>query len=94
MSWFKCWEAFLNGIVSEPPGPIDNSKLNDKSEEKVIGMSYYIEFYQSHSFISLLFLICVYLETDYVTVSEVQWDYLWRIYSGGPAVEISDLQVP
>lgn len=40
MSWFKCWEAFLNGVVTEPPGPIDNSKLIDKSEEKVIGMSF------------------------------------------------------
>lgn len=39
MSWFKCWEAFLNGIVSEPPGPIDNSKLIDKSEGKVLGIS-------------------------------------------------------
>lgn len=39
-SWFKCWEAFLNGIVSEPPGPIDNSKLIDKSEGRVSGIFY------------------------------------------------------
>ncbi|XP_025408642.1 ubiquitin carboxyl-terminal hydrolase 33-like [Sipha flava] len=68
-NWFKCWESFLNGVTSEPPGPIDNSKLIDKSESKV-------------------------LETDYISVSEAQWEYLWRIYSGGPAVEISELQVP
>lgn len=37
-NWFKCWESFLNGIVSEPPGPIDNSKLIDKSETKILGM--------------------------------------------------------
>lgn len=42
MSWFKCWEAFLNGVVSEPPGPIDNSRLIDKSEGKVLGMFYLI----------------------------------------------------
>lgn len=42
MSWFKCWEAFLNGVESEPPGPIDNSRLIDKSEGKVLGMFYFI----------------------------------------------------
>jgi len=38
MSWFKCWESFLNGVVSEPPGPIDNSKLIDKLDGKTLGM--------------------------------------------------------
>lgn len=38
MSWFKCWESFLNGVVSEPPGPIDNSKLINKSDGKILGM--------------------------------------------------------
>ncbi|XP_027846553.2 ubiquitin carboxyl-terminal hydrolase 20-like isoform X2 [Aphis gossypii] len=69
MSWFKCWDSFLNGIISEPPGPIDNSKLIDKSDGQT-------------------------LEADYVTVSEIQWEYLWKIYSGGPVVEIKELQVP
>jgi len=36
-NWFKCWEAFLNGVVCEPPGPINNSNLIDKSEGKVLG---------------------------------------------------------
>lgn len=40
MSWFNSWVDFLNGVVNEPPGPIDNSKLIEKSEGKVLGMSY------------------------------------------------------
>lgn len=38
MSWFKCWDSFLNGIISEPPGPIDNSKLIDKSDGQTLGI--------------------------------------------------------
>ncbi|XP_050443595.1 ubiquitin carboxyl-terminal hydrolase 20 [Adelges cooleyi] len=69
MCWFKRWEAFLNSVVNEPPGPIDNIKLLSNSESKVLG-------------------------TDYISVSEGQWDYLWRIYSGGPMININDLQMP
>jgi len=28
----------LNGVVSEPPGPIDNSKLIDNSDGKTLGL--------------------------------------------------------
>jgi len=45
MSWFKYWESFLNGVVSEPPGPIDNSKLIDESDGKTIGMLFTYLFY-------------------------------------------------
>lgn len=45
MSWFKSWESFLNGDVSEPPGPIDNSKLIDKSDGKTLGIFFTYLFY-------------------------------------------------
>lgn len=45
-------------------------------------------------FILFYLFYCYLEETDYVTVSEIQWEYLWKIYSGGPIVEIKELQVP
>lgn len=42
MCWFKCWDAYLNGITNEPPGPIDNSKLLEKIEIKTLGISFQV----------------------------------------------------
>jgi len=40
-----------------------------------------------------MFYFIFYLEIDYITVSKAQWEYLVKIYNGGPAVEVSELQV-
>uniref|UniRef100_A0A3Q0QW93 Ubiquitin carboxyl-terminal hydrolase n=1 Tax=Amphilophus citrinellus TaxID=61819 RepID=A0A3Q0QW93_AMPCI len=33
MQWFREWESFVKGKDNEPPGPIDNSKIGEISEE-------------------------------------------------------------
>lgn len=43
MCWFKRWEAFLNSVVNEPPGPIDNIKLLSNSESKVLGLYLFLK---------------------------------------------------
>lgn len=91
MSWFKCWDSFLNNATCEPPGPIDNFKLLDKIGVKTLGECCVV--------FNMIDVVCSYcrvicLETDYVSVSDTQWDYLRGIYNGGPAIETSELQMP
>jgi len=45
-------------------------------------------------FILFYLFYCYLEEIDYVSVSEIQWEYLWKIYGGGPVVEIKELQAP